>query len=191
MEKAISSGKIGPYQWAVYPDQDTESPLEWEDLTIFPYWHRECILGKEDGRKVYGEPEEFLKVAKKEPYEFLPVFAYIHSGVTVSTGRFSCGWDSGQVGFIAIDPASGRREWGRNWREHARKYMEAVVKAFAAYLRGECYQYEITRKGKYIDGCGGYIGDLSDVESEAKAAAEHLYQKHKSGKEFARRFMCC
>lgn len=203
MKNSISTGKVGPYQWAVYCDEDATNPLEWEDITIFPYWHRNYILGKDDGGGVYGEPEEFLKVAKKQRYEFLPVYAYIHGGATVRVGKqptfkgqkntspFSCRWDSGQVGFIAIAPKDGRREWGRNWRKDARAYMEGVVKEFAAYLEGECYRYEITRKGEHIDGCCGYIGDLSYVEREAEAAAERLYHAHQSGKEFERRFMCC
>ena len=191
MKNIIELGKIGPYKWAVYYDQDPQNPLtDWEDLCIFPYWNSRYILGKTDGNKEFGGPEEFLRIAKAERYEVLSVFAYIHSGVTVRTSPFSCQWNSGQVGYIAITPEIGRKIWGKKWRKDARAYMENIVDTFDKYLRGECYGFEVTHKGEFKDSCFGFY-DLDDAIGEAKAAAEYLNEKHQSGKEFARRFMCC
>lgn len=35
-----------------------------------------------------------------ESHIILPIYAYEHGGITLSTGSFSCPWDSGQVGWI-------------------------------------------------------------------------------------------
>jgi len=45
-----------------------------------------------------GELQDILDSLDK--YIILPLFLYDHSGITMSTGPFSCPWDSGQVGWI-------------------------------------------------------------------------------------------
>ena len=45
-----------------------------------------------------GELQDILDSLDK--YIILPLYLYDHSGITMSTGPFSCPWDSGQVGWI-------------------------------------------------------------------------------------------
>jgi len=45
------------------------------------------------------EHERVMKTLDKH-YIMLPLYLYDHSGITMSTGKFSCPWDSGQVGWI-------------------------------------------------------------------------------------------
>ena len=119
-----------------------------------------------------------------EPYiEWIPLYHYDHGGITISTGGFSCPWDSGQVGFIwiskekTISESLGKTfEDGtyitaneENWREVAIYHLEAETEVYDQYLRGEVYGYhlyEIVGHQVYeedidneIDNCWGFYGD--------------------------------
>lgn len=96
----------------------------------------------------------------------LPIFAYIHSGITISTGGFSCQWDSGQAGMIFIDQAGcDKIGYDESWREHnypelsmkeaLEKVLEAEVKEMDMYLTEGCYYYSIE---EVDDSCGGFLG---------------------------------
>src|SRR3989304_5726596 len=90
------------------PDEDPSDPRKDGDHpAVMVCWHRRYDLG--DDEKKWAEPwdgpEEFLKWAKENKIIFLPLYLYDHGGITMSTGAFSCPWDSGQVGFIYWDPA--------------------------------------------------------------------------------------
>lgn len=85
---------------------------------------------------------------------YLPLFVYIHSGVSLSTTRFSCGWDSGNSGYIYA--------LKKNWQggDDPLKQLEDEIKTFDDYMQGNVWDYEITdSNGEYIDSCCGYIGD--------------------------------
>lgn len=45
-------------------------------------------------------------------YVILPLYLYDHSGITISTGPFSCPWDSGQVGWIYAPKDTFRKATG-------------------------------------------------------------------------------
>lgn len=83
-----------------------ENPREIEDLyTTMVCWHKRYVLG--DIRPTCS-PDEFkvflghvrVDVSKHKSYKVLPLYLYDHSGITMNTTGFSCGWDSGKVGFI-------------------------------------------------------------------------------------------
>jgi hypothetical protein len=76
----------------------------------------------------------------------LPLYLYDHSGITMSTGRFSCPWDSGQVGWLYVDRATMLKEWGgggkvltKKIKDQARKYLEGEVETYDQYLTGDVY----------------------------------------------------
>lgn len=84
---------------------------------------------------------------------FLPLYLYDHSGITMNTGGFSCGWDFGQVGYIYTDKKTimdcgGRMQnekghlikiTDRNWKKVAYQQMEGEVEEYDMYLTGEVY----------------------------------------------------
>lgn len=93
------------------------------------------------------------------------------------TTPFSCGCDSGQVGWIYIDRETGQREWGRFWRKKAEKYLIAEVEEYDQYLRGDVWGYTITDKdGNEVDGCWGFYGYDYAVQ-EAKGCADWHYKR--------------
>lgn len=106
----------------------------------------------------------------------LPLYLYDHSGITMSTGSFSCPWDSGQVGFIYCTLERARLNWTRpdaTWetlipwdegkeitmREAAVKVLEGEVETYDQYLTGNVYGYVAKGYG------GGDDGDREDIAS--------------------------
>ena len=113
-----------------------------------------------------------------EPYaEWLPLWLYEHSGITMSCGARHCPyndqWDSGCVGWIVMLKKTALTELGMDeatWRERAVAYMEASVKTYDQYLTGDAYccTLYVEKAGEggkaewlEIDSCGGFFG--SDI----------------------------
>ena len=91
---------------------------------------------------------------------WLPLYLYDHSGITMSCGSFSCGWDSGQVGFIYITKEKALSEYGgkifsKKLKERLALYLEGEVETYDQYLTGAVYSYYIEETG---DSCSGYFG---------------------------------
>ena len=53
-------------------------------------------------------------VRATDKYVILPLYLYDHSGITISTGPFSCPWDSGQVGWIYAPKDTFRKVTGHS-----------------------------------------------------------------------------
>lgn len=173
-------------------DPDPESPREWCNLGTMVCWHRRYNLGDKHN---YREPSDFQDDIKDEPHIILPLYLYDHGGITMSTGPFSCPWDSGQVGWIYITLEKVRKEYGwkritKERRQQIIKYLEGEVEEYDNYLTGEVYGYVIEAPPEdpededdddaweEIDSCWGFHG--SDyVEQEATAAAQRE-MKHRA-----------
>ena len=97
----------------------------------------------------------------------------------MSTGKFSCPWDSGQVGFIFVTRAQLLKEYGglRVTKEvlaKAEKVLQGEVETYDTYLRGEIYGYTIEDpEGNDGDSCWGFYGDYDD-EYGALAEAKSI-----------------
>ena len=114
--------------------------------------------------------EEVIGLAEKD-YYILPLFLYDHSGITMSTGCFSCPWDSGQVGWIYISIEKAAQE-GWKTPEQAYKAMESEVEEYDHYLTGQCYGYVVEdADGEEIDSCWGFLEDSDYVRGEMRTAA--------------------
>lgn len=79
---------------------------------------------------------------------WLPVYAYVHSGVSLNTGGFSDPWDSTMSGFVGISEDEARKMWGwklltKKRRERIYKALEAHVEEVSKILNGEVYEYII------------------------------------------------
>jgi hypothetical protein len=138
-----------------------------------------------EGTKEFQELVEAKIEARLDKYYFiLPLYLYDHSGITMSTGGFSCSWDSGQVGFIYVSKERAREEYGfkRLTKERVQKvyeYLNSEVKTYAAYLEGDVYGYTI--EGPDIDdSCWGYIGP--DGEGSALSEALSNVVAHKESR---------
>jgi hypothetical protein len=125
-------------------------------------------------------------------YVILPLYLYDHSGITMSTGAFSCPWDSGEIGFIYVSMERAREEWGHGdasdeeIRARAEKYLEGEVETYDAYISGQVYGYRIVETfgedededegGEELDSCWGFFG-LDYCREEARSNAEYYASK--------------
>ena len=186
-------------------EDETESPREWCNVGVIAYKHRNYVLGEETigdpvewlaeklgiedvhahaARNGHGYPycdqyKELLEARFLDDprYVALPVYIYDHSGVTINTTGFSCGWDSGQVGYVYATADSVRESFmvkrvTAKVRERALDTLRSEIEVFDSYIRGEVYGFTVeTPDGDVLDSCGGYIGDPdeSGVKDEALA----------------------
>lgn len=127
----------------------------------------------------YYRLEEELVRLKEEAlsnYIILPLYLYEHSGITMSTGQFSCPWDSGQVGWIYMTLETARKNWPSttDLKDRAEQYLKGEVHEYAMYLEGDCWGYSILDADEVdIESCWGFYG-LDVVREEALAAARSI-----------------
>lgn len=118
-------------------------------------------------------------IAEKKPRVFLPLYAYIHSGVSLRLGRFDglvpqghAEFDSGVIGFVYVTSEKIRESYGvtritKAVLEKARKLLESEVNLWNSYFAGDVYGWEIrdTENGNIlIESCYGYYGYTDCVE---------------------------
>ena len=102
----------------------------------------------------------------------LPVYAYVHSGVALSTAPFSCGFDSGLSGFIACSHEDAKDWFGKDVpEERVLEVLRSEVEEFNKFLQGDVYVITIYVDGKEEETIGGFYGFDYAVE-EAKVMAE-------------------
>lgn len=99
----------------------------------------------------------------EKSFVVLPVYLLDHSGLTMSTTDFNDRWDSGQVGiiFVSFDKIREEMEVSRitpSIKEKAEQMLRDEVELYDAYLRGECYCYELYEDGELEHSCGGFTG---------------------------------
>lgn len=174
----------------IYPDECVEDPRkEYDHVGTMVCWHSRYTLGDEQEtgdqqewlRNLAGEevgvddpdliPDEHVQRIIDKYFVMVPLYLYDHSGITMSTGPFSCPWDSGQVGWIYCTMEKARKEWDgddKKVREQAEMYLVCEVEAYDQYLRGDVYSYTceegtVCDKGEVhwevVDSCSGFYGD--------------------------------
>lgn len=117
---------------------------------------------------------------------------YDHSGLTISSGPFSCPWDSGWFGIVAVSIEKVKKEYGwkvltQTRRQKIEGYLQGEIDTYDSYLRGEVYGYRITptdNKDDVLESCWGYFGDsgLEQLEDECRATIDHLIARQKERK---------
>lgn len=103
--------------------------------------------------------EEYMGKLQEEfekNHVMLPLYLYDHSGITMSTGKFSCPWDSGQVGFIYISHDKANKEiggpefedktvWTEAKTKRCLKMLECDVETYDQYLTGDVYGFQLEK----------------------------------------------
>jgi hypothetical protein len=111
----------------------------------------------------YDRAEEQMNNYIDRNFLTLPLYLYEHSGITMSTGRFSCPWDSGMVGCIYISLADARKHYGvkkitAKLKEEIYKHMRGEVETYDDFLTGNVWGYNVEATG---DSCWGFFGDYN------------------------------
>lgn len=161
-------------------DEYPESPRDWDNLGTMVCFHSRYNLGDkhdysiEDVQEIYNNSKEYIS---------LPLFLYDHSGITMNTTGFSCGWDSGQVGVIFVSRKKVREEFNvkrisNKLEKKIISYLVGEVETYDQYLTGNVYWYNIDETN---DSCSGYFGydhEKTGLLEDAKASIDY-YLKQK------------
>lgn len=179
------------------PTCDTQEYLAdligWDDdkqQAVYDYW-----FGR--GKGTFSELHDYAHRQLKERIqaEFdkqfisLPVYLMDHSGLSVSTGGFSCPWDSGQLGLIYVSKDKVRQEYGikhvtKAWQEKVEGYLRGEVETYDQYLTGDVWGFQIfevpegadPEELEEVESCYGFFGEEA-AEEEAKANLAY-YEEH-------------
>jgi hypothetical protein len=154
----------------VVQDSCYDSPRYWDNLGTMICFHKRYDLGDKHNYSVddYNSWEELSKAIIKEEGKgaiILPLYLYDHSGISISTGAFSCRWDSGQVGFIIADRKKVLQEFGgkiltKKLKDQVTKILENEVQTYSQYLEGDVYGFIIEdEEGEQLDSCFGFYGN--------------------------------
>jgi hypothetical protein len=109
-----------------------------------------------------------------------PVYAYIHSGIALSLSRsgylFTCPWDSGLGGIMAIHPE------GKRGNLDAYKAAKSKIESYNQYFSGDVWGYIIeTEDGETLDSLWGMYGH-DYAEKEGAESLKHWTEKEEKEK---------
>lgn len=103
---------------------------------------------------------------------WLPVYMYDHSGITINTTGFSCGWDSGCIGIVYTSLLDDNDDLpvpqeGENILEASERILRSEIKYIDQIITGSVYgfqEYAVDEDGDYYvdDSCWGFVGELID-----------------------------
>ena len=159
----------------IWQDGDMESPREWNNLTKMFCFHRNYNIGDNHSYDFadFDGWDEFREQLE-EDYDIAtikPVYMYDHSGITISTSPFSCGWDSGQVGWVFITKDDAEKELKGGVME-AEGVLEAEFATYRDYVEGNAFGFTISNDDGLLDSCGGFLGN---DEMVIKDMLDHVY----------------
>ena len=114
----------------------------------------------------------------------LPVHVYEHGGIAMSTGGYSCPWDSGQAGFIYSDKKracdlAGKKRMSKAVEKRVYEAMKGHIKYVDALCQGQVFGYSWEHGG-----CGGFVEveyprDHDYMMSEARAEIDsYIAREH-------------
>lgn len=181
------------YDIDIYYDPDAESPRAWDNLGTFYTAHSRYRPEKEFDEhfrqeEVFGPYDDFSNSFEKK-YIAQNLYLYDHSGLTISSGPFSCRWDSGWFGIVAVSVEKVRKEYGWKLLTAARRrkieeYLQGEIVTYNEYLQGEVYGYQITPAGdkdNVLESCWGYYGKsgLRQLEDECRDTIDCLIARQK------------
>jgi len=168
----------------IQDDCDINPREEFDHIATMFCEHRRYTLGDKKADDIRVENERTGELEFPDGYLVLPLYLYDHSGLTISTGAFSCRWDSGQVGYIYMSKKDaianfGKKRLTKKVIARALDCMRAEVKEYDDYLTGNVYGFEYEQVAVNADGeeqmleedsCWGFFG----YDPECNGIADHL-----------------
>lgn len=166
--EAVKEIKMDSRLIKIFIDENAFSPRENDNLGTMICFHKRYNIG-DVGHQFkssdYSSWEELEKDLVANGYAvILPIYMYDHGGVTISTSPFSCRWDSGQVGYIAVKKKKLYEEYGvkrltKKIIDIAEGVLKAEIEEYDNYLQGNVYGFISYEEGEEVDSCWGFIGD--------------------------------
>lgn len=152
------------YTIEIERDEINESPDEWGNTDLFLVSESEKHLWI--ARKGFMSDDEGSE--ERGRYHEFPLYAYIHSGITLALTPFSCPFDSGRIGTVFVEKSC--------WECEAEAGVVALslVETWKTYLSGEIYCYDIKDdEGEVIDSLCGIYG-YEDAVLTAQEAVDFI-----------------
>lgn len=183
MREAIETIEYKGCKIEIFPDEMAESPREWDNLTEIHYHSRSYVLGDTNYTDI-DKFNEMLRKAYKNKDMVIPLFAYIHSGVSLSLASFQgrlpqghAEFDSGQAGVVIIRRKAILENWSKkkltkDLKEKAYKVAEGEIKTLNQYFMGDIYGFNVSENEEHVDSCWGFYGQ-EDCEAEARGAVDY------------------
>jgi len=189
-EKPLRTYKKDGLILRIWQDMDPMDPREEDNLGTMVCFHKQYILGDKTDLKSerfdsWNSIEKHL-LTEEDAEIILPLFLLDHSGITMRTRSFSDvdpgNWDSGMVGYIytskdAIRQRFNKKRLSKSDLDRAQETLEAEVKTYDQYLRGDMYDFTIVKpvtckccghvEEEPIDSCGGFY-NIDDILEEAE-----------------------
>jgi hypothetical protein len=169
--RTIENGK---YRIEIEPLDSPENPREYSDHeSKMLCFHNNYSIGDKNNDynpNDYSSWGEFYNeiIRRENPALILPIYAYEHGGITISTkrtGQYADRWDSGQLGFIFMSCEVARERLGvkrisSKMRERITNWLLNEVEEVEQYLQGDVYSFTITNveNDEVIDTCNGFYG---------------------------------
>lgn len=163
-------------------DLNPENPREaWDHAATMVCWHRRYKLGDEQPRET---PQDWREAFESENpgAVMLPLWLLDHCGITIRTNSIDDPWDSGQVGYVYMTREVMQKEFpdattDAERRERAYELMQAEVRVYDDYLRGDCWGFVLVEVStcdqghtheSHLDSCWGFFGqDAKDAIADA------------------------
>lgn len=187
-EYVVEKGKMpNGNTWKILPDEDPESPREWNCLSTFLFFHKRYTLGdkdknpyKTDDYRGWDELEAEI-VKDLSPVAMIDVGMVDHSGLTLyeGSGAHPCdsgGWDSGRIGFALVNREAAMKEFStkritKKIKDKCLAILRNELDTYNKYVNGEVYGFVVEDEdGEHLDSCWGFY-ELDDCKKEAQAAA--------------------
>jgi hypothetical protein len=166
---AIFTKTVNNFTLEIFYDSDAESPLEWSSTKVAYNSRSRYVLGN---LALDSEALETFEDRNDKVYA-LPVYAYIHSGVRLSTTSFSCSWDSGQSGWIFVAKDSPDISHLAGDREKVNAYLTSELEDFSSWLEGNNYYFTIKNsEGDVVESLG--MGTWDDFDALVAECLETL-----------------
>lgn len=166
--------------YEIVSDNDPINPRDDDNLGTIVYLSSSYSLGDKRVSR-----DQLNAIMNDEDNIYLPVYAYIHSGVSLNTTGFSCPWDSGQSGCIYVSKEVARKHFGvsritKKLREKIINYLKLEVEYFNKWMNDDVYGYVVyDDSGSQIDCCFNFF-DKKEAEVEAQRAIVWFKNQNKN-----------
>lgn len=117
--------------------EGAESPREW--CNIGTLWFPSDSPWKHLSESELTCPADIVSNTKMY---YLPIYAYSHGGIALSSSPFTCKFDSSLRGFIYVDHAKVEEE--SLDKERILEFLQNEIKTFGQWLNGEVYEFTVT-----------------------------------------------
>ncbi len=194
---AEETHKIGGYTIEMDTDDcDYYDPITENDSFIFAIGTRRYISHNAyiirqyaEGRRrteAMRDPDDFAEWGRRQGRDIiyaLPVYAYIHGGIVLSNGPFSCQWDSSFIGFMYVTRQiiEDTRGWKRLSDKRRKRLDESaanILTSYNAYAAGDVWRFKILdADGEEVEQMGGFIGDEKGALAEATSLVEYYIKQ--------------